>query len=189
MNEEWLACWLTILSFRTAVPDLNVLEHLAVSGLQLDAQVLHRAFVHADKHGVVEHSECARRVARVFGERQAADRAAHVAVFGGHFVQLHVGQDGGCNFTFFQALPVSTVECNFAEHGLKVPINLVLPGVFMHKRTVQVPAAKPRNPIIQAAVLGLVKLGVVRHRPGKAPARGNLQGRELDQVVRECGEW
>lgn len=59
----------------------------------------------------------------------------------------------------------------------------------MKKRTVQLQAPKPRNPIIQAAVLGLVKLGVVRHRPAKAPERGRLRGRDLDQVVRECGEW
>ncbi len=50
-------------------------------------------------------------------------------------------------------------------------------------------APRPRNPIIQAAVLGLFKLGVVRHRHRNEPARGQLRGRDLDQVVRESGEW
>ena len=57
------------------------------------------------------------------------------------------------------------------------------------KKEIQLLAAKPRNPVIQAAVLGLVKLGVVRHRHRNEPARGQARRRELDQIVRECGEW
>ena len=54
---------------------------------------------------------------------------------------------------------------------------------------IQLRAPKPRNPILQAAVLGLVKIGFVRHRDRKEPTRGQLRGRDLDQVVRESGEW
>lgn len=48
-------------------------------------------------------------------------------------------------------------------------------------------APKPRNPILQAAVLGLAKLASRRHQIKTYPARRN-SGRELDQIVRECGE-
>ena len=54
---------------------------------------------------------------------------------------------------------------------------------------IQLRAPKPRNPIIQAAVLGLVKLGGIRHRLEKERVRGPLRGRDLDQIVRETGEW
>jgi hypothetical protein len=46
---------------------------------------------------------------------------------------------------------------------------------------------KPRNPIIQAAVLGMTKMGTTRHRM-KTKSGRQQSGRDMNQMARECRE-
>ena len=60
------------------------------------------------------------------------------------------------------------------------------------KFVIHLRAVKPRNPIIQAAVLGLVKLGgsVHRNKTRSERSRARQQSRlDLDDLVRLGGEW
>jgi hypothetical protein len=54
-------------------------------------------------------------------------------------------------------------------------------------RTVAVPAAKPRNPVVLAVVQRLGTLSGHRHEDKKS--RERLDRLDLDQRVREIGEW
>lgn len=49
----------------------------------------------------------------------------------------------------------------------------------------KVPALKPRNPVIQAAVLGMTKMGTTRHRM-KTKSGRQQSGRDLNQMARDC---
>ena len=54
----------------------------------------------------------------------------------------------------------------------------------MAKRT-----ATPRTRIVRALLRGIIAAGSARHRHA-LPKRGQVQDdRDLDQRVRECGEW
>lgn len=49
--------------------------------------------------------------------------------------------------------------------------------------------AKPRGRIVRALLRSIVAAGSARHRPAPQK-RGHERGdRDLDQRVRECGEW
>lgn len=50
------------------------------------------------------------------------------------------------------------------------------------------PVAKPRNRVVQALVRGLFRAGSRVHAPGPRRPR-DLDQRDLDQRVRESGEW
>ncbi|MES2187058.1 MAG: short-chain dehydrogenase [Pseudomonadota bacterium] len=54
-------------------------------------------------------------------------------------------------------------------------------------RTVAVPPAKPRNPVVLAVVQRLGTLAGHRHEDRKSCER--LDRLDLDQRVREIGEW
>ena len=58
----------------------------------------------------------------------------------------------------------------------------------MRKHMFVVPAAKPRNRVVQALVRGIARVGTRVHRPGER-RRVNLDRLDLDQRVREVGEW
>ncbi len=58
----------------------------------------------------------------------------------------------------------------------------------MRKQKLVVPAVKPRNRVVQALVRGISRVGTRVHRPG-ARRRADLDRLDLDQRVRETGEW
>lgn len=58
----------------------------------------------------------------------------------------------------------------------------------MRKHNFAVPAAKPRNRVVQALVRGIARVGTRVHRPGPR-RRVDLDRLDLDQRVREVGEW
>lgn len=47
---------------------------------------------------------------------------------------------------------------------------------------------RPRNPIIRALIRRAVGLAVGRHRPARQRSRQRA-GKDLDELVREIGEW
>lgn len=49
-------------------------------------------------------------------------------------------------------------------------------------------ARRPRNPIIRALIRRVAGLGTGRHRPARTPSRKHV-GKDLDELVREIGEW
>lgn len=58
----------------------------------------------------------------------------------------------------------------------------------MRNRSIAVPAAKPRNPVIRAVLDRVVAFGSKRHRD-KRQAGARAARKDLDQRVRDCGEW
>ena len=55
-------------------------------------------------------------------------------------------------------------------------------------RATAVPPARPRNPVVLAVVRRLGTLAGRRHDPERS-RRERLDRMDLDQRVRECGEW
>ncbi|MGE0329866.1 MAG: hypothetical protein AB7P37_04170 [Ramlibacter sp.] len=47
---------------------------------------------------------------------------------------------------------------------------------------------RPRNPVIRALIRRVAGLAVGRHRPARARSRKHA-GKDLDELVREMGEW
>lgn len=58
----------------------------------------------------------------------------------------------------------------------------------MRKQTIAVPAAKPRNRVVQALLRTMSRVGTRAHRRGGRRVV-DLDRLELDQRVREVGEW
>lgn len=49
-------------------------------------------------------------------------------------------------------------------------------------------APRPRNPVIRALIRRVAGLATGRHRPARALWRKHA-GKDLDELVREIGEW
>ena len=58
----------------------------------------------------------------------------------------------------------------------------------MRKQQLVLPAAKPRNRVVQALVRGIARVGTRVHSQGTR-RRADLNRLDLDQRVREVGEW
>ena len=58
----------------------------------------------------------------------------------------------------------------------------------MHPFKIAIPVAKPRNRVVQALVRGFLRSGTRVHAQGPRRPR-DLDQLELDQRVRETGEW
>lgn len=58
----------------------------------------------------------------------------------------------------------------------------------MRHSRIAIPVAKPRNRVVQALVRGFLRAGTRVHAPGPRRPR-DLDKRDLDQRVRESGEW
>jgi len=58
----------------------------------------------------------------------------------------------------------------------------------MRKQSFVLPAAKPRNRVVQALIRGISRVGTRAHRLGER-RRADLDRLDLDQRVREVGEW
>jgi hypothetical protein len=58
----------------------------------------------------------------------------------------------------------------------------------MRKQVIAVPAAKPRNKVLQAIIRGAMRISTRRHAHGPRRPQTALL-RDLDERVRASGEW
>lgn len=58
----------------------------------------------------------------------------------------------------------------------------------MHSQKLALPVVKPRNRVVLALVRGLLRAKTRTHSPGPR-RRADLDRLDLDQRVREVGEW
>jgi hypothetical protein len=56
------------------------------------------------------------------------------------------------------------------------------------RKTITLRVPRPRNPIVQALVRGIAGLAAGRHRDARKSHRRS-NAKDLDQRVREIGEW